>query len=1158
MKSGLDRKIFLGFGAGAMVLLLVAIVSYRNSEDVLDTSHWVSHTHEVMYELEQMRINAIESETGVRGFIITGNDEYLDPYDKARIALPEHLRKMKELTRDNSRQQENGKVIEDLIQQQHVHLERCIASQRQDPAAAQALIRTGESRRILKRIRDELDKATGIEHSLLVERKAASDADARSFTLVITVLIATILVVLGFVYFIIRTNLLALRRAEDEAADKNWSLTGTADLAKAMQGNRAIPDLSQAIINHIAPYVQAQAGIIYLMQERSSQLSPTAHYSASKVPLHPSKTSLNESLAGQAASEQRLLILRHISDPSFMIQTGFGAIMPQNVLAIPFIFENQVMGVVELASLHTFTERQLRFLSLIMDSVAIGINSSHARQKSADLLEETQRQSEELEAQQEELRMTNEELYAKTDLLEKSEAELKIQQEELRQTNDSLEEKADLLNAQKDILQNAKTEIESKAQLLERTGRYKSEFLANMSHELRTPLNSILILAQLLTENKNNTLGTREVEFARNIHNSGSDLLNLINEILDLSKIEAGKVQLDIGDVLLENIFNGLSSTFAELATSKGITFTIDIDEDSIPAVVSTDRQRLEQILRNLLSNAFKFTPKDGYVTLAVGTAPGANPMLAFAVTDTGIGIPREKQELIFEAFQQVDGSTKRKYGGTGLGLSISRELAHALGGGIQLESVEGEGSTFTLYLPVTFIPTDSENSEQHDVHLAPPAAPTPTKSSRRKTIVTKPSATSPSIQIEPDTQILDDRDQLNDKQWLMLILEDDEKFATILLDFLHERNHQGIIVRQGNMGISFARHYKPDAIILDMNLPVMDGAEVLRQLKRDPELRHIPVQIISSYDRDKEGLDLGAFSYIKKPVSTPQLREAFEKVELFIARKTKTLLIVEDNEEQNRAICELITDGDGDVKTIQAYSGKEAYDVLTAEAIDCIIVDLGLPDMSGFELLEKIKGHEKLGNIPVIVYTGRDLEKKDTLRLHKLADTVVLKTVNSHDRLLDEAMLFLHRPEAKLGPRQLDIIRKLHNSEDILRNKKVLLVDDDIRNIYSLTNALEDHGLICVTAENGKDALDRLEDTAGIDIVLMDVMMPEMDGYEATTAIRQKEAFRKLPILALTAKAMKGDKEKCLAVGMSDYISKPVNVDQLLALMRIWIPTER
>jgi len=1152
MKASLDRKILLGFGAGALVLLVVLVISFRNSERVLETSQWVTHTHEVLYELEQMRINAIESETGVRGFIITGNDDYLTPYDKARATLSDHLRNMKELTKDNVRQQDNSRIMEGLINTQYKHLEQCIATRRQSAEAAMALISSGESRRILNRIRDELDKATNIEETLLAERRIASDADAHNFTTIFSVLIASILAVLAGVYIIIRTNLRALRQAEKEAADKNWSLTGTTELAKVMQGNKSIPELTQSIINHIAPYVQAQAGILYMAQERSPMLHPTAFFSAGRNRIAATGLAFNEGLVGQAAAEKRMIILRHIADHTFTIKTGFGDIMPHSVLAVPLVFESHVTGVLELASLKAFSEQQQLYLTVIADNVAIALTSSIARQKTKELLEETQRQSEELEAQQEELRMTNEELFAKTDMLEKSEAELKIQQEELQQTNDSLEEKAHLLNAQKDILQNAKTEIESKAQLLERTGRYKSEFLANMSHELRTPLNSILILAQLLAENKNNILGTREVEFARNIHNSGSDLLNLINEILDLSKIEAGKVQLEIGDVPLEKVFTNLSSTFRELAANKGIHFAIDIDDELIPDTISTDQQRLEQVLKNLLSNAFKFTPKDGQVTLSIGAAPGAGSMLAFAVTDTGIGIPKDKQDLIFEAFQQVDGSTKRKYGGTGLGLSISRELAQVLGGALTVESEAGQGSTFTLYLPVVFETTDeiAVPEKHHEQRISTTATAQPRKRTIEK--YTPPAA----IEEPAETETNDDRDKINEKQWLMLILEDDDKFAHILLDFIHERNHQGIIVRQGNMGISFARHYKPQAILLDMNLPVMDGAEILRQLKRDPELRHIPVQIISSYDREKEGLDLGAFSYIKKPVSMPQLREAFEKVELFIARKTKNLLIVEDNEEQNRAICELITDGNDDIKSFQAHSAKEAYDILTREPIDCIIVDLGLPDVSDYELLEKIKANEKFHSIPIIVYTGKDLEKKDTARLHKLADTVVLKTVNSHERLLDETTLFLHRPEAKLAQRQKDIIRKLHNSHDVLRNRKIMIVDDDIRNIYSLTNALEEHGLICVTAENGKDALERLAETQNVDLILMDVMMPEMDGYEATTEIRKQEAYRKLPIIALTAKAMKGDKEKCLAAGMSDYVSKPVNIEQLLALMRVWIPS--
>ncbi|MCW3118449.1 MAG: domain S-box-containing protein [Chitinophagaceae bacterium] len=759
-------------------------------------------------------------------------------------------------------------------------------------------------------------------------------------------------------------------------------------------------------------------------------------------------------------------------------------------------------------------------------------------------------QSEELEAQQEELKQFNEELQEKTGLLEKSEAELRSQQEELQQSNEELEDKASLLEDQKERLENAKMDIENKARELELTGRYKSEFLANMSHELRTPLNSILLLAQLLSENKNKSLGDKEVDHAKNIYNSGADLLNLINEVLDLAKVESGRMELDFVKISMTEIHSAIISMFSEIAKNKSIDFTVSYNENEIKTL-TTDKQRLAQILRNLLSNAFKFTEKGGQVKLSIQKAaldiPFKNARLerspeivVFSVTDTGIGIPDDKQAIVFEAFQQADGSTKRKYGGTGLGLSISRELASVLGGEIHLKSEEGTGSTFSLYLPLNF-DADTRVLAERRVEIQ---AKKNDDSLKQKNRIEKLPVT--------EKEIEDDRYNIYENDKVILIMEDDLEFSRILLDFVRERNYKGIVTAQGNSGLSHAREYKPDAILLDMKLPVMDGAEVLRHVKNDPALRHIPVQVISGYDRKKEGMQLGAFDFIRKPVGKGELKNAFDKNEGFVSKKIKKLLVVEDNESQSRAIRELI--GNGDVKFFSAFSGKEAYEMMVREQFDCVIVDLGLPDMSGLDLLEKVKGSEQLSNIPIIVYTAKDLTRDEHARLLRVANTVVLKTVDSHERLLDETMLFLHRVESRLPKEKQNMIRKLHRNDEVLKNRRVLIVDDDIRNIYSITNVLEEEGMNCLTAEDGRLAIKMLKEDPAIEIVLMDVMMPDMDGYETTKEIRGTTKFNKLPIIALTAKAMKGDREKCLTAGMSDYIAKPVNIDQLLSLLRVWL----
>ena len=859
---------------------------------------------------------------------------------------------------------------------------------------------------------------------------------------------------------------------------------------------------------------------------------------------------MGEGLVGQAALEAKPIIFGDVPDDYIRINSGLGNAVPKNILVYPLLYDGNVKGVIEIGTAKEISELDNQLLALVSENTSIAINSAQSRDQLKELLEETQRQSEELESQQEELRQTNEELQEKTQMLEKSEAELKAQQEELQQTNEELEEKADLLEAQKEKLEIAKVDIEAKARELEITSKYKSEFLANMSHELRTPLNSILILAQLMSDNKNNSLGVKEVEFSKNIYNSGTDLLRLINEILDLSKVEAGRIELDISEVNIDEVIADMQSTFNEIANTKSIEFKTNYQKETIDGTFFSDRERIEQILRNLLSNAFKFTDREGTVSIDIGLAPKKihfnssrlkelKDVISFSVTDSGIGIPEHKHRLVFEAFQQADGSTKRKYGGTGLGLSISRELANALGGEIHVQSEEGKGSTFTLYLPLKFdskmiVPLNKEiqvkGVTQH-----------------------KKGDVEEKIDIEFSTESLkDDRFVIKDNDKIILILEDDENFANILLNLIRERGYKGIVSYKGNTGLSLARYYKPDAILLDMKLPAMDGAEVLSHLKNDPNLRHVPVQIISGYDRRKEGIELGAFGFLRKPLSKDDLKEAFDRIEEFISKKLKKLLIVEDNKAQNKAIKELI--GNSDIKSYSAFGGEEAFTILLKEKFDCIIIDLGLPDVSGFDLLEKIKANKELNGIPIVVYTAKDLTKDEAAKLNKLANTVVLKTADSHERLLDETILFLHRVESKLPAEKQQIIRKLHRTDEVLKNKKVLVVDDDMRNIYSVTNVLEEEGMLCITAENGSESLKILKSNPDIDIILMDVMMPEMDGYEATMEIKKIPKFSKIPIIALTAKAMKGDREKCLEVGMSDYIAKPVNLEQLLSLMRVWL----
>lgn len=1025
-----DKKILAGVIFCSIILLSIPVISWYNSENFKDTNQWVNHTHEVLYEFEQVLNYCVDAETAERGYIITGKEQYITPFSSASDRIFEHLDKVKELTKDNPRQQKNIQDIRQLATQLTEQLTAIINVRKTKGfEQAQQMEAADLSKTILDKIRKEILDVKSIEQNLLSQRKQGSEKDAANFNRISIILVILIVFVLIAVYIIITANINALREAQTEAINRNHILEGTGGLAREIQGNIQVQELAQTIINYLATFTNAQLGAFYVAE--GNTLKMVSAYAIDRKTQNLPIIEFGEGLAGQAAAEKRTILVNNVPAGHFNINTSFGNITPKNIIALPFIFENSVTGVIELGTVNTFTPIQLEFLSVVTDSIGIAVSSSQVRQQTKELLEETQRQAEELESQQEELKQTNETLHAKTQLLEDS-------QMKLQQTNEALEEKARQLKTQKEILRSAKMEVEAKAQELETTGRFKSEFLANMSHELRTPLNSILILSQLLAENRNNVLGEKEIKHAQSIYSSGTELLNLINEVLDLSKVEAGKIELEISEVYIDQVTDSLHSMFNEIAKSKQVNFTISNKTENYKHPLLTDEQRLQQILRNLLSNAFKFTPAGGKVLLeiqlasATDKASETDQLISFSVTDTGIGIPQNKQALVFEAFQQGDGSTKRKYGGTGLGLSISKKLAEALGGEIQLQSEEGKGSTFTLFLPLKF-----------------------------------------------DT---------------------------------------------------------PRIIATDNRI----------------EVKEVAGASAAGHPENKDAMEPGAFDFIMKPASQADIEAAIDRTEEFTRKKLKKLLIVEDNREQNNAIKELI--GNKDVKFFSAYDGAEAYDMLLKEKFDCIIIDLGLPDMSGIDLMEKIKANVGLENVPVIVYTGKDLNKDELARLNRLANTVVLKTANSIERLLDETILFLHRAEHDLPQEKQRIIRQLHRSNEVLKGRKVLVVDDDMRNIYSLTNVLEEEGMVCLYADNGKEAIRKLEEHADIDIVLMDLMMPEMDGFEAMRKIRKMEKYIQLPVIALTAKAMKGDREKCLETGFSDYISKPVNIEQLVSLMRVWL----
>ena len=984
-----------------------------------------------------------------------------------------------------------------------------------------------------------------------------------------------------------------LKSTTEKNSEQDWLKTNLAKFSRMMQGQKDLEAVSKLIMSELTPLVSAHHGAFYIMDDDNNTpvLKLIASYAYKERKHVGNRFYLGEGLVGQAALEKKPILLTNVPEDYIRISSGLGEAPPRNVIVLPVLFEGEVKAVIELASFLPFSQIHQLFLDQFAESVGVVINMIAANMRTAELLEqsqsltlELQSQSEELRTQQEELKKSNAELEAQATTLRTSEELLKDQQEELQQVNEELEEKASLLAEQNrkvesknEEVEAARLSLEEKAEQLALSSKYKSEFLANMSHELRTPLNSLLILARLLSENKDGNLTPKQVEFAQTILTSGSDLLNLINDVLDLSKVEAGKMDVNPTEIRLADIKEFVERSFNQLADQKGLGFHVDLTAD-LPQALFTDGGRLQQVLKNLLSNAFKFT-EQGDVTLTVRraekgrrflnpTLEAASDVLAFSVSDTGVGIPKDKQRLIFEAFQQADGTTSRKYGGTGLGLSISREIARLLGGEIRVESAENQGSTFTLFLPLRYIPRQ-EGPDRDPIRVRNYSPPRNTAAAPRRTTPVRPQPASrdqrrkstgdalqyrPERRTIPQTVINDDRERIEEGDRTVLVIENDQNFARVLLDMAREKGFKAVVELDGEAGLTAAREIRPDAITLDIDMPGMDGLEVLDRLKRDPDTRHVPVHIISGVEEKREGLKAGAIAFLAKPVSKEGLDAAFARISSFIDTVPKNLLVVEDNETQRQSIVELIAHDDVDI--IAVGSAEEALGKLQEKHFDCMVLDLGLHsgDMSGFDLLEKVKSDSDNHDLPIIIYTGRELSPEDETKIKKYAETIIVKDVKSPERLLDETALFLHRVEAKLPEQKRKMLEQLHDADSVVAGKNILVVDDDVRNIFSLTSMLEDHGMVVRFAENGKQAIEQIQKDANVDAVLMDIMMPEMDGYETTRAIRAMDQFKSLPIIALTAKAMKGDREKCIAAGASDYITKPVDTEQLLSLLRVWL----
>ena len=1145
----LSRNVALPLSVGVLsAVFFVVLITY-----LLSVIQWVEHTDRVINNLNESSKLTVDLETGMRGFLITGDEHFLDPYEVAKPRIIADLRNLQALVADNPRQVDRLKRLEALQVEWNTYAQSMIDMQRQSGDYRSA-VKAGRGKRLTDEIRKEYDDAVAMEQQLRISR---NEDVSRSTVISVTLYLTFVLGLSGFLAYIGRKNLIGLsesyaanlasqqkiaRRLEQQA----WLRNGQTELAEQVLGQLTLNMLGRNILQFFAQYMGSAVAALYVREEHGG-LKRVATYGFSREQEQREQAIYSdEGIVGQAAQLDRLIRLDDVPVDYFKVSSGLGEGATRSVLVVPTSDDGRVNGVVELGFLRPLQERDEELMELIAGNIGTSIEAARYRQRLQEVLAETQQLNEELQVQQEELKTANEELEEQSRILKESQAHLETQQAELEQTNEQLAEQTQTLAEQRDAmdsknveLNRAQLELEERADELQRSSKYKSEFLANMSHELRTPLNSSLILAKLLAENPQENLSAEQVKFAESIYSAGNDLLNLINDILDISKVEAGKLEMRPENSSVARLVDGLRGMFEPLAADRKLGFQVQVQEGA-PGMLFTDRQRLEQILKNLLSNAIKFT-EQGEVSLSVSRAPGEG--IAFTVRDSGIGIAPDQQESIFEAFRQADGTTNRRYGGTGLGLSISRDLAALLGGYISVSSEPGKGSLFTLVLPEQYV-----ERQEGAPAVEPPrqvvVAPAP-----------KPAQVSP-LPVADAKQIprfADDREKAPFTTRCILVVEDEPNFAKILFDLAHELGYNCLVAHGADEGYSLAEEYIPDAILLDMRLPDHSGLTVLQRLKEHASTRHIPVHVISVEDRVEAAMHMGAIGYAVKPTTREELKDVFARLEAKLTQKVKRVLLVEDDDLQRDSIARLI--GDDDIEITAVGFAQEALDLLRATVYDCMIIDLKLPDMLGNELLKRMATEDICSFPPVIVYTGRNLTRDEEAELRKYSRSIIIKGARSPERLLDEVTLFLHKVESQLSHDRQKMLKTARSRDKVFEGRKILLVDDDVRNIFALTSALEHKGAVVVIGRNGREAIDKLNEVDDIDLVLMDVMMPEMDGYEATALIRQDPRWKKLPIIAVTAKAMKDDQERCLAAGSNDYLAKPIDLDRLFSLIRVWMP---
>ncbi|WP_294208124.1 response regulator [uncultured Chryseobacterium sp.] len=1200
MPKKIIRNLQFGVGLSLLILIASSIASYVSIQNQMENRESLSKSRRSITAVKDVLIALLDAETGDRGYQLTGKESYLEPYNRSLIEFPKAIERAKALQINDANQLKRLNDLEKNVNENMDHLKQIVQNKQKGILLTQDQMMTSKfyMDQCRKLVQDFVQYE---ERQLEIKNKSLTKASTTTVIFIILSAIAA-LVVTVFFYIKLRNDLVrreklenelkakdleitrrvnaiqkianrvangdysqkvvdnsedglgdlvgslnhmtdSLKKSFDQINKSDWRQKGLAMLNESLVGNKSVKEVTENALNQLIDYGKCINGAIYLLDDGMLKLSKAVGLEdAMKKVFEP-----GEGMVGQVFKNRKTRIFNDLDDNDFAVTFAGSKMKIDGILLAPIMVGRECYGVMELNSITNFDQDRIEYCVEGTRNIAIALSAAKAREKEQRLLEETQAQAEELQMQHSELENLNTELEAQTQKLQASEEELRVQQEELMQTNSELEERSKLLEEKNHLIAERNIEIQKKAEELALSTKYKSEFLANMSHELRTPLNSILLLSRLMAENPDENLNEDQVESAKVIQSSGSSLLTLIDEILDLAKIESGKMTLEYQDVMIQEVVKDLQNLFNPLVQDKGIRFDIDIDKQ-LGNSIETDRLRLDQVLRNLLSNALKFTT-EGSIGLHVTKDSKQKNFINFTVKDTGIGIPEDKQHIIFEAFQQADGSTRRKFGGTGLGLSISREIARLLGGELTLKSKVSEGSEFTLSIPMkalsqeVHIQTDQDLVEiiQEDVQEI-----------RQILDLEEPQPARTSMVLEIPEDVDDDRDDIGEGDRVILIIEDDTHFAKALLKYARMQHYKGVVVVRGDHALSAALQYRPSAILLDVQLPVRDGWQVMDELKNNSQTKPIPVHMMSSLQVKKESLMRGAIDFINKPVALEHMTDVFRKIEEALRKSPQKVLIVEENAKHASALHYFLSNFN--ISLSVEDNVEDSVKALTSEEIDCVILDVGPSRGNEYKIIESIKSYEGLENLPIIIFTERNLSKSEELKIKQYADSIVVKTAHSYQRILDEVGLFLHLVEEKNSSPEITRSKTLGSLTEVLSGKKILITDDDVRNIFSLTKALEKYKVEVVLAMDGKQALEQIKLHPDIDVILMDMMMPEMDGYETIRQIRKMPMFTRLPVIAVTAKSMIGEREKCITAGASDYISKPVDIDQLLSLLRVWL----